>query len=80
MSGQGILVKLDVSVRRGGLPGFIWACYLRAVFLFGARTGENICGLCLYLLSCSGMLWIVARLGGCFDIREKCWSVTRSLV
>jgi len=67
VSGLGVLGKRDVSVRRGGLLGFISACYLRAVFLFGARTGKNAVGLC------SGMLSIFARLGDCFDIREKCW-------
>jgi len=45
VSGQGILGKLVVSVRRF-LPGFISACCLRAVFLFVAKTDEKVGCLC----------------------------------
>ena len=45
MSRQWSLGKLEVSIRRCGLPGFISVCHLHAVFLFGVRMGENFGGL-----------------------------------
>jgi len=50
------------------------------LFSYVVRGRVGLLAVCLYPLSCFGMLSIVARLGGCFDRREKCWSVTGSLV